>query len=97
MSTVFFDRVTHIFVYSVLFSLMTVGVEGYCLTWSHFLGRVIGQSQRPLPAQHTDFTKNKYDAPSGIRTRNPNKRAATGPQLGRYCYWYRRVGKICLE
>jgi hypothetical protein len=40
-------------------------------------GRCIGPSQRHLPTQHKIFTRENINAPSGIRTSNPSKRAAT--------------------
>jgi hypothetical protein len=58
---------------------------------------MIGQSQSPIPARRTEFTRNKYDAPSGIRTHNPNKRAATDPHLWWRGNRYRSFGKICLK
>jgi len=41
----------------------------------------IGPSQRLLPAQHTIFRGDKHEFPSGIRTRNPNKRAVAELRL----------------
>ena len=52
-----------------------VGLDGYCCTWSHSItptdshtvgvpGRGIGPSQRPLPVQHTTFTRDKHPCPS---------------------------------
>jgi hypothetical protein len=51
--------------------LLIVDIEGYCApghtqihTYSVGLsGRGIGQSQRPLPVQHTTFTKDKHPRP----------------------------------
>ena len=40
-------------------------------TWQNSSGPEIGPSQTLLPVQHTIFTRDKYPAPGGIRTRNP--------------------------
>ena len=74
---------------SDLFDLLTVGVEGYCCTWSHSMintytrqnssGPVISPTQRlPDNTQHSQETDSHAPPPhhSGIRTRNPSKREA---------------------
>ena len=44
-------------------------------------GRVISPSQRPLPDNTQRSQETNIHAPSGIRTRNPSKRAAADPNL----------------
>jgi hypothetical protein len=80
-----------------LFYLLTVGVEGYCCTWSHCMThthththtlydssrRETGVSQRPVPPQHTTFTRETQPRPppTGIRTRYPSKQAVANLPL----------------
>ena len=66
------------------FYLLSVAVEGYYDTRSHSMthnrqdssGRGLGPSQRPLPAQHTTFTTDKYPCPR--RKSNPQSQQASG-------------------
>ena len=64
-------------------------VQGYCCIWrqTHYTrydspGRRIGPYQRPLPAPHISFTRDKRPCPRrGIRTRNPSKPADATTRL----------------
>ena len=60
----------------------------------YFFGRGIGPSQTPVP----DDTHHSYEieilAPSGIRTRNPSKRAAAVLQFRPFGHWD-RPGSWC--
>jgi hypothetical protein len=44
-------------------------------------GRVIGQSQKPLPDNTQHSQETDIHAPGGIRTHNPSKRAAADPLI----------------
>jgi len=44
-------------------------------------GRVICPSQRPLPENTQHSQQTDIHAPSGIRNKNPSKRAAADPRL----------------
>jgi len=65
-----------------LFYLLTVGVEGYCCTWSHKnTPQTVGLSgrgstnRRESDNTHKTLTRDNH-TPGGIRTRNPGNRAA---------------------
>jgi hypothetical protein len=75
--------------------------RGFTITGTYtrkdFSGRLISTTQRPLPnnTQHSQYltthnTHNRQtDAPSGIGTRNPSKRAAADPRFRTRGYWDR--------
>jgi len=50
-------------------------------TRQDFSGGVISSPQRPLPESTQHSQETDIHAPSGIRTRNPSKRAAANPHL----------------
>jgi hypothetical protein len=61
-------------------------------THTHTLGKITldsasARSQRPLPAQHTTFTRDKYPCPGEIWTRNSSKREAANPRLRPQGHW----------
>jgi hypothetical protein len=73
--------------------------RGFMITLRHTTpgrtsGRMINSSQRPLPdnTQHSQET-DTY-APGGIRTKNPNKRAAADPRLRSRGQWDRPSGTL---
>jgi len=68
--------------------LFTVGVEGYCCTWSHsdtlHFVRLLWTSDRPVAEtsdniQHSQETE--FHSAGGMRTRNPSKQAAADTRL----------------
>jgi hypothetical protein len=54
---------------------------------------MISPSQRPLP-ENTQHSQQRHPRPGGIRTHNPNKRAAVGPSLKLRGHWDRLLGEI---
>jgi hypothetical protein len=76
--------------YCDLFYILLVGVDALLLrlimlndthTWHDFCERGIGPSQRPLPDNTQHSKETDIHVPSGIRTRNPSKRAAVDQSL----------------
>ena len=74
------------FLVTHFFYVIMLGVWCYYCTWSHRISihtwwdypeLGIGPSKRPLPVQHTKFTRKTIHVPIVIRTCNPRKRATT--------------------
>jgi len=70
----------------------------HCRGFEITLGKTpLGPSQIPLPDNTQRSQKTHIRAPSGIRTRNPSKRAAAVPQLRLRGHWdrfCRNVGRL---
>jgi hypothetical protein len=74
----------------VVTALVGLGLLCY-VPWSHSDTQhsvgLLWTSDRPVPEtstwQHTTLTRERHPRPSGIRTRNPSKRAAADPRLRR--------------
>jgi hypothetical protein len=63
--------------------IVTLIILNHTHTRYGFSGRGIGLAQRHLPAQNIIFKRHRNPFSGGIRTRNPNKRAAADPRLRR--------------
>jgi len=63
-------------------------------SYSDTLGRT-PQDEWPARPDNTQLShETDIHAPGGIRTHNPNKRAAADPRLRPRCHWDRRPAKV---
>lgn len=67
--------------------LPTVGVKGYCCTWSHSVTPSLGKSARRRDTLHPQETGSQ--ATGGIRTRNYRERDAAVLRLRLRGHWDR--------